>query len=58
MIPFAAVGMYWALRLHDLVTSGGTIGALVEWVVAGIATMVALGVMADALARLYRRIVD
>ncbi|MBE8519819.1 hypothetical protein ILP97_20360 [Amycolatopsis sp. H6(2020)] len=58
MIPFAVVAVYWALRLHSLLTSGGTVSALVEWVVAIIVTMLALGVMGDALARLYRRIVD
>jgi hypothetical protein len=56
LIPFAVVAVYWALRLHDLLTSGGTVAALAEWVVAGIVTMFALGVMADAVWRIYLRI--
>jgi hypothetical protein len=57
LIPFLAVAVYWALRLHDLLNSGGTMAALVEMVVAAIVSLAALGFMADALARIYRRIV-
>ena len=57
VVPFAAVAIYWALRLHDLLTSRGTVSALIEGVVATIVSMLALGVMGDALWRIYQRIV-